>query len=244
MKNDEITVYDTEEQSVDTLTGYVKGGIGAIPIAGPILAEMIGSLIPGQRMDRISDFLKVLDRKLGEMGEDINTLKSKMTDEGFLDLFSEASWQSTKATSNERKEYLASILINGLDDDNLDEIQKNIFLNIMNELNDIEVLILYSHTDEARYDDEFNKKHEELLMSHTEELGLSSELIDQSILFDTYRDKLVRFNLLQRNFKKPRKGELPEFDEETGMIKAIGHTITPLGRLLLRYIDLLEKDNI
>ena len=43
-------------------------------------------------------------------------------------------------------------------------------------------------------------------------------------------------------FKKPKRGELPEFDEKTGMVKVGGYEITSLGRLLLRSIDQDKKD--
>jgi len=43
--------------------------------------------------------------------------------------------------------------------------------------------------------------------------------------------------LLKARFKKPKRGELPAFDDKTGMIKAQGYEITGLGRLLLRSID-------
>lgn len=172
MQKKELTIHDTEEKPIDTLAGYVKGGIGTVPVVGPILAEMIGSLIPGQRLDRVSEFLKIIDRKIGEMGEEIDILKLKMTDEKFLDLFVEVSWQSTKASSRERKEYLASILINGLNDDNLDEIQKNIFLNLMSELNDIEILILYSKSYKGLYEDaDFQVQYQKTLIGPITYIG-------------------------------------------------------------------------
>jgi hypothetical protein len=36
------------------------------------------------------------------------------------------------------------------------------------------------------------------------------------------------------------RGQLPEFDETTGMMKASGHEMTPLGRMLLREIGLAK----
>jgi hypothetical protein len=49
----------------------------------------------------------------------------------------------------------------------------------------------------------------------------------------TYCDNLRRLGLLQTKYKKPKKGELPEFDEKTGMMKAGSDQISRLGRLLL-----------
>jgi hypothetical protein len=57
------------------------------------------------------------------------------------------------------------------------------------------------------------------------------------IVHRSFKAHLVRLGLLKIIFQKPKKGELPEFDEKTGMIKAKRHGITSLGRLLIRRID-------
>lgn len=231
-----------EENEVDLLTTSFKGSAGMIPILGPYFAEIIGMLVPNQRVDRITAFLKLFYKKFEKQNIELETLKEKMKNENFINLFDDISWQAAKSTSDERKEYLSSILINGLTDDKIDEIQKNIFLNIISELNDIEILILYNHTMTSKSDEEFHNKHQETLMKPIACLGDSEDDINKSILFDTYKEKLVRLNLLKRKFKKPRKGESPEFDEKTGMIKSSGFEITSIGRLFLKYIGLLEED--
>lgn len=237
-----IDISIIEENEVDILTTSFKGSAGMIPILGPYFAEIIGSLVPNQRIDRITTFLKLFYKKFEEQNLQIEILKEKMKNEDFINLFDDISWLAAKSTSNDRKEYLASILINGLTDDKLDEIQKNIFLNLMSDLNDIEILILYSHTMASRIDEEFNKKHQETLTPPVAYIGASEDDINKSILFKTYKEKLVRLNLLNKNFKKLKKGELPEFDDKTGMIKSNGFEITSIGRLFLKYIGLLKND--
>lgn len=239
---DKVDISIIEENEVDLLTTSFIGSAGMIPILGPYFAEIIGMLVPNQRVDRITTFLKLFYKKFEEQNIKIDTLKEKMKNEDFINLFDDISWQAAKSSSVERKEYLASILINGLTDDKIDEIQKNIFLNIISELNDIEILILYNNTMTSRSDEEFKNKHQEALMAPVACFGGSEDDINKSILFDTYKEKLVRLNLLKRKFKKPRKGESPEFDDKTGMIKSSGFEITSIGRLFLKYIGLLEKN--
>ena len=110
---------------------------------------------------------------------------------------------------------------------------------VLGQLNDIEILILKSHTlRRGRVeDDEFWKKHEKALTPPLAYLGSSQEEVDKYMIFKAYQNRLVDLGLLQIRFKRPKKGEFPELDEKTGMIKAQGHEITPLGRLLLRSID-------
>jgi hypothetical protein len=244
MNQDNITIEDLETNETDVLVSYSKGIAGAFPFIGAFFGEMIGTFIPNQRVDRITQFLEILDRKLQEMGENIETLKDKMSNESFLNLFEEASWQSVKSSSKERKEYLSSILVNGLNDESLEEIQKNIFLNILSELNDLEILILFSHTWKARSDESFFKNNEKVLMGPRAYISSTQEEIDRETLHKTYKGKLVRLNLLKLKFTKPKKGEFPDFDEKTGMIKASGYEITSLGSLFLKYIDMLGKEEM
>jgi len=244
MKNKEVAVTDLEHNGVDDTAMFWKGTLGATPFAGPFLAEIVGNLIPNQRMDRIIVFLKILDKKLQTFEESLEILKSKMQEESFLNAFEEASWQSTKSSSTTRKEYLASILINDLTNDKLDEIQKSIFLNIINELNDVEILILYSHTMKAKHDENFRQNNESALIEPITYIGSSQDEVDKSTLYKTYKEKLVRLNLLSKRFPKPKKGEPPEFDDKTGMVKSSGYEITSLGKLFLKHIDLLDRDEM
>jgi len=63
---------------------------------------------------------------------------------------------------------------------------------------------------------------------------------EAAFIQDSYKAHLVELGLLRPRFRRPGRGELPEFDDKTGMIKAYGHDLTPLGRMLLKYIDQAE----
>ena len=226
---------------MDKLTSLSKGLVGAIPSAGSILAEIIENIIPNQRIDRIAEFLKILGKKLEGLDKNLNELNEKMQNESYVNLFEEGVWQSARSSSAERKEYIASILVNGLEDENLDEIQKSIFLNILSQLNDVEIIILYSYTYKADEDDVFHEKHQDILRGPLVFMGSDRETIDKGTIYKTYREKLVNLNLLTKKFPNIKKGEIPEFDKETGMLKSNGYELTSFGRLFLKYIDLEDK---
>lgn len=237
----EIIVPNIEDSKIDKLTALSKGLLGMVPFAGSILSEIIGNIIPNQRIDRISEFLKILDKKLEETGKNISELSEKMEEEGYVNLFEEGVFQSARASSKDRKEYIASILVNGLEDEILNDIQKNIFLSILSQLNDMEIIILYSHTYKVRGDKDFFEKHKDILSEPLAHLGASQEVIDQSTIYKTHREKLVNLNLINKRFPNIKKGDIPEFDNKTGMMKANGYELTSLGRLFLKYIDLQDE---
>jgi len=225
----------TSENDIATIIG--KGLLGAIPFVGPLAAEIIGNLIPNQRIDRIESLLKILESKFNE--EDKQRIKEKFIDPSSVDLIEDGFVQATRALSEERKEYIASLLKNSLTDKELKYIEYKRLLSILSELNDLEVLILKSftllHGEEGG--DEFWGKHEQALDEPIAYLGEPQEKWDKLEIYKTHKEHLVRLGLLKMRFKKTSKGEIPEFDENTGMVKAQGYDITPLGELLLRSID-------
>lgn len=232
---------DLNSNDVDKGVLLLKGITGAIPFIGPMIAEIVGEIIPRQRMDRMSELLHILNEKLSRLEISQDELSQKMKEEPYVNLLEEGMWQAARSSSSERKEYIASLLANGISSENLHEAEENILLEILSQLNDNEIIILYSYTMQVRRDSEFQRQHENILMKPLVHMGSNQEEQDKAAIYDTYRGKLVNLNLLRREFKKPKRGELPEFDEKTGMIKASGYSLTPLGRLFLKYIDMPDE---
>lgn len=83
----------------------------------------------------------------------------------------------------------------------------------------------------------FFEEHEETIRGPMVVMGSPQEDADRGAVHQTYRAHLRRLGLLRATYKKPKKGEPPEWDLKTGMLKASSDRITPLGRLLLRHID-------
>jgi len=224
-------------KGTDVATIIGKGLVGAIPFVGPLVAEIVGATIPNQRIDRIALTLRLLERKIEE--KDKAKVEERITSPESIDLIEDGFLQASRALSDERKEYIASLLKNGLTDDDLERFEYKKLLAILGELNDVELVHLKSHIMRRGQPDheEFWEKHQETLKAPLVYMQSPQEDIDRNAIFQTYKTHLVGLGLLKPRFKKPRKGESPEFDEKTGMLKAQGYDITSLGRLLLRSID-------
>lgn len=234
---------DLQTNRWDVLAAFVRGTIGAAPEFGPMIAEIITSRIPEQKLDRVCRLAGLLELKVKFLTDDVNSIKDKLQSEEGSDLLEDALNQASRATSPERLEYIASLLKNGLTSEDIDHIGKKKLLSILNELNDAEIVTLKYHSFQHLIkQQEFAKEHTELFTPIPLPLGSSQQDIDKAALRDTYRKKLIDLGLLRATYKKLKKGELPDFDERTGMPKAQGYTITSLGKLLLRYIDLAESE--
>lgn len=229
-----------DETKLDIVIALTKGTLGAVPFVGGIAAEIVGTLIPRQRVDRLAEFLEILGEKVAGVEQDV--LEQKMKTEEFTDLFEDGMWQAARALSRKRKEYIASLLKNSLYYGELNHIQQKELLSLLNELNDAQIIILTSKSfgpaPEPRQ--AFYELHKEVLRPPRPSES-SEEDADDLALHRAFISDLQRLGLIETTFKKPKKGELPEIDIKTGMVKAQSSRITRLGRLLLRYID-MEQD--
>jgi hypothetical protein len=223
-------------EKTDLAVSLGKGILGAIPIVGPLMAEIVGHVIPNQRLDRLERFLRILETKVGDVEH--SKLKERFAKEEFVDLLEDGMLHASRALSDERKAYIASIIEAGIKEDEFEAIQKKLILNLLSELNDTEVITLQSYGIHPQNREEYFEKHRNVLTPPMATLGSTPEVIDDKAIYDAQKNHLERLGLLRLRFKKPRKGELPEFDDKTGMVKAQGYAITSLGRLLLRNIGL------
>lgn len=216
-----------------------KGVVGAIPFVGPLAAEVVGSIIPNQRIDRIEKLLVELETKIS-VKEQVK-VKDKLNSEESIDILEDGFIFASRALSQERLDYIASLLKNSLTEPEVKHIEYKRLLGILGQLNDIEILTLKSYVlhQTPGEEQEFWKKHGDIIRVPPAVMGSTQDEIDKYVIHQTHKNNLVALNLLKPRFKKPKKGEFPEFDDKTGMIKASSHEVTSLGRLFLRAIDQL-----
>ncbi len=157
-----------------------------------------------------------------------------------MDLIEDSFIQVSRALSEERKDYIASLLKNSLTDTDLNYIEYKRLLSILGELNDLEILILKSMNlrPHGTVVHEFWVTHGEALTPPRLTIGTAVQRdFDKSAIFKTHNLHLLSLGLIKPVFSRIRDGELPKFDDETGMLHARRHQITDLGKLLLKCID-------
>lgn len=238
--NDQQPDHDSlDANRVDRVTAVAKGVLGAVPLAGPAIAELVAHIIPNQRVERIVAFLRALERRLGEL--ETQKLKERIHDSKVADLLEDGFIQAARALSEERIEHIAAIVASGLTDEARDHLHTKRMMQILAELNDVEVIILRGYSQETRDDPEFYNTHRATISGPWPHLGSPEEEIDEAAIHGSYRQHLERLGLLRPNFKRPKRGELPDLDPKTGMMKATGYQLTRLGGLLLVMLSLAEK---
>jgi hypothetical protein len=239
MKNDEI-LPSLKTTTSDYAVSAAKAALGAIPFVGSLLAEVAGTVIPNQRIDRVVKFARTLEDRIAEMDRDF--VRAQITNENFTDLLEEGIRQAARSLSDERRQYLSSVIAKGLSSDDIEFFESKHLLRILGEINDVEVIILRSYlVPTIGGDDEFREKHKDIIMQKPAYIGAPQEILDKAALHTSYKEHLVSLGLLDRRYETDIRTKEPRFDNFTGGLKVSGYQITPLGRLLLRHIGLSEE---
>lgn len=210
-----------ETQKIDYIATALKAALGAVPYAGSLLSELIGTIIPNQRLDRLTKFAKSLETKISQIEKAF--AQSQLKDDNFSDLFEEGFRQAARSLSDERREYIASIIANSLSSQDIEYMESKHLLRILDEINDVEVIWLRLYVVSTMGGDkEFREKHQDIIKPITRVMGTPQPVRDKGTLQDSYKQHLERLGLLKHNGKS--------------------YSLSPLGNLMLREIGLIKKE--
>ena len=237
----QLTEKNIQQNKTDLLVSAARSIVGIAPFVGPLLSELVGTLIPNQRIDRLAKFVKELDEKLSDFEEEF--LRTEIEKEECSDLFEEGFIQASRALSDERRSYIASIIANGLKNEHIEYAESKHLMYLLQELNDIEVIWLrFYYGPTIGGDEEFREKHKNVLEPVPSYLGADQHLLDKNALQESYKAHLERLGLIQPHYNIDRESGIPEFDNFTGKPKVSYYDVSPLGRLLLKNIGLINDE--
>jgi len=239
MPEDKVKGNRLQNTASDYVASGLKAALGAVPFAGSLLSEIAGTVIPNQRIDRITDFAQRLETRIAHLEQD--AVRSEIDDEEFTDLVEESLRQAARATTEERREYLASLVAQSLSKEAVQHSESRHLIRLLGELSDVEVIWLRFYADPTMGgDQEFRELHQDILEPVAAHMGSSQEELDKSALQKSYKAHLERLGLIAGKVKTDRNKN-PEFDSMSGEFKRQGYQTTRLGRLLLRSIDLTSE---
>jgi hypothetical protein len=216
-----------------------------VPIVGPVLAEIVGMLIPNQRQDRIADFLKHLQAIISEDDlERIKTLPERM------EILEEGMLQAGLTPHRDRIPRIAQITAKGITQDEIDRDRISLLLETVKQVNTTDLILLTSYEllrqnpygNNAELE-KFQKKHETILIVNGEDYLKRQEKIN---FLKRYETHLVSLGLLGK-IDAPRLDTIwgiDTFKEIKKHLESIHKAlkseyiirITTLGTELLEYI--------
>jgi len=216
--NKEVPVFQicTEPTRVDALVVFVRGVLGPIPVLGSLMAEIVGAIIPNQRVDRIARVVVVLAEKVAGLEQERVEERLK-TPEG-VDLLEDGFHQAARALSDERLEYIANILRSGITEEQAKMAEKKRLMWLLGQLDDAEIIMLTGCSMLER-DEEFEKRHWSVLEPRDYYGGMPD-------------DEAAKVSLdLSRKHHMCSLGLLPPLVDN-----GVGTEATPLGRLLVKTV--------
>jgi len=231
-------------QKSDYVTSAAKAVLGVVPFAGSLLAEVAGTVIPNQRMDRIVRFAGVLEQRLSSLEQDF--VRAQLNNEHFTDLLEEGLRQAARSLSDERREYIANLITNSLSSEDIEFIESKHLLRVLGEINDLEVIWLKFHYNSEYLSindhDPLWDQHEAVLQPVMAAIGDPQNAHDKETLQVSYQDHLVQLSLLQHQYRIDRTTGLPEVDSFKRNFEVTGYRITLLGSLLVRQMGLGDRE--
>lgn len=229
-----------DNNKIDLFASATKGVLGAVPYVGSFLAELVGTLIPNQRIDRLAKYVKELDNRLAQVSSE--RIEELVQNEEFIDLVEEGFFQAARGISEERRKYIATLIANGTKYEELQLQQSKHLLKILQELNDLEIIWLTSFSLITVDAIEFKRKHSVLLSKGWNSSSSDEEGATKRAFQDSYEEHLQRLNLLEIRQAKDHRTNLPKFNPVTGEPILSTPRITFFGRLLLKQIELSNDD--
>lgn len=226
-----------ETNKEDMMSLFIKSIFGIVPFGSPI-GEAITAVIPHQKLERVIDFVQILNYKIKNAERKIE--EQELKTEQFTDLLEDALGQASRALSKERLEYIASLLANSLTDEELEHIETKKLMSILGELSDTEVIWLQYYALYGHEQNRFYEQHEKVLEIF--QARSSAKEYDKQSIQLSYKQDLVKIGLLKEKYREAKKGEFPEIDYSTGKPKVSHYVTSSLGNALLRVINLEPSD--
>lgn len=216
-----------------------KGGLGSIPFAGSFLAEIAGALIPNQRLDRLVKYATELNSRLEKIPEEL--MDQLRNNEQFIDLVEESFVRASRASSEERRQYIVSIVQHGISNDEAIINNAKYLLGLLSELNDNEVIWLrYFHERTLHDKGQFRALHNNILAPVQVVLGSSKEERQKGAIQESYKEHLERLGLIKSHIKMNKDLGVPEYNTFTNKPEIRYSEATTLGNMLLENIGLIE----
>jgi len=238
--NDEL-----EANITDYTVALWKGITGAIPFAGPLIAEFISVKVPNQQLDRLAKWIKVYESKFSDAEQ-----KRLQDNKYFEDLLHDAILQSTRSLSDERNVYIATFLENNKDVQEGDFSVKKKLLHTLETLTDTDIDILNSINSNgygitnSRYSVSPVTTGAYKEMTHDEQYEY--DLARAS--WDAHTNALVQNKLLYAKhvmwYDDGSGDSRHHIDDQTGLPKIECYEMTNLGKMLLKSIGVYKYTEI
>jgi hypothetical protein len=226
----------------DTVVLVTKGALGAVPFVGGLLAEVLGRLVPNQRIDRIADFLLELAARVDHVEKQV--LVQALTSPEGRDLLEDGLAAASRALTIGRRKRLAAAFAKALTAVEIDHIYRKRLLQIAAALSDAELIMLHAidlYRRNALAAD-FVTRHEAILRGPAYQFDVRLEHQPEYVRYETLLQNLASLKLITPYGNATLIIGMtvpPLFREGTSVVN---YELTPLGGTVMNLMAQDEPD--
>jgi hypothetical protein len=136
-----------DETAGEKLLPIMRGLVGIIPVVGGLLGEIITEVIPHQRADRVSAYLRLLAVRLEAL--EARAKDRIATDEQRVALIEDGVYQASRAVGSDRLQQLVACVVAGVSSDDRDQDYHRKLLEALGQLSDYDLLALQAHVSDG-----------------------------------------------------------------------------------------------
>lgn len=82
------------------MTTAIKLAVGYVSAICPVISELIGRIIPNQKIDRVSRFIEQLDSRLMDL--EVTLSEQDTTNANVIDILEDGFFQAARAVTDDR----------------------------------------------------------------------------------------------------------------------------------------------
>ncbi|PYB77676.1 hypothetical protein [Rhizobium wuzhouense] len=219
----------------DRSASILRAVVGVVPIGGSALAEIVTSIIPNQRLDRIERYLLLLARQLEERSADLEALKR---DPEAIAVIEDGAFQAARAVTDERLRRIVSCVVDGITESDAEALRGRQLLEILSQLNDKELAILVAY-------DQGSWQAFDHLRPPPNVIGADPKVSEANALWEVSLEKLERFGLIVFMQKTEKVGSFTAYPIFDVFGKRSGHrSISSFGRVFLQVVGLARTKDM
>lgn len=140
---------ELQESASDHAAKFLKVVSSPFPFVGAFFGEVMTSVIPGQRLDRIADYLHRLSRRFRDSQSTVEGLQQSMN-EIRLEVLELGAFAAARSISPERREQISAAVFNGITADERAARNAAWVLRLMQDLSEDDIALLCAYAPSIR----------------------------------------------------------------------------------------------